>query len=176
MLDYEEVKKWFADKLSEDFKGIGRFESAFYWTVQKVFHKGVSENDIPEWDCTDFAHPAWWRGMDYATITLCSKIGDILDGKDDGQGTCSEPWGTIRRRLLQAVANQGPESEFEFIYIAKGNDIVLCRNEHPMVVAELGVVHKAVSFSAAKALAAEWNGKRRAVPKPAGAPVPPVVD
>jgi hypothetical protein len=36
-LDYELVKKTFADKLSQDFAGQGRFESAFYHTIQFVY-------------------------------------------------------------------------------------------------------------------------------------------
>lgn len=41
MIDYEIVKKHFADKLAADFAGQGRFESAFYHTI-KMVHDTVS--------------------------------------------------------------------------------------------------------------------------------------
>lgn len=41
MIDYEAVKKHFADKLASDFAGQGRFESAFYHTI-KMVHDSVS--------------------------------------------------------------------------------------------------------------------------------------
>lgn len=45
MLDYSEVKKFFADKLAGDADGIGRFESAFYWTMRMVYERGVSDGE-----------------------------------------------------------------------------------------------------------------------------------
>ena len=56
--------------------------------------------DDPECDGTDAAHPAYWRGHDHAVATICLKITEILDGKDDGKGIASEPWEPVRRRLL----------------------------------------------------------------------------
>ena len=44
-LDYELVKKTFADKLSQDFAGQGRFESAFYHTIQFVYGWANDERD-----------------------------------------------------------------------------------------------------------------------------------
>lgn len=44
-LDYELVKKTFADKLSQDFAGQGRFESAFYHTVKFVYDSAQDERD-----------------------------------------------------------------------------------------------------------------------------------
>jgi hypothetical protein len=41
IVDYEAVKKFFADKLAADFAGQGRFESAFYHTI-KMVHDSVS--------------------------------------------------------------------------------------------------------------------------------------
>jgi hypothetical protein len=56
--------------------------------------------DDPEYDGTDAAHPAWWRGHDQTVQAMCHQINRILDGKDDGRGTCNEPWESVRRRLL----------------------------------------------------------------------------
>ena len=45
-LDYELVKKTFADKLSRDFAEQGRFdESAFYHTIQFVYNWANDERD-----------------------------------------------------------------------------------------------------------------------------------
>jgi hypothetical protein len=38
-LDYEQVKRYFAEKLASDFAGQGRFESAFYHTIKYVYDR-----------------------------------------------------------------------------------------------------------------------------------------
>lgn len=38
--------------------------------------------DNPFWDCTDGAHPAWWRGCDYGIDKVIEIINDVLDGKN----------------------------------------------------------------------------------------------
>lgn len=43
MLDYNEVKKHYADKLAGDFQGLGRVESAEYHTHKFVYLKGVED-------------------------------------------------------------------------------------------------------------------------------------
>lgn len=65
--------------------------------------------DDPELDCTDGAHPAWWRGHDHTTIVFCKKVNEILDGKDDGHGVSNEPWESTRRRLLALAKSQPVE-------------------------------------------------------------------
>lgn len=47
MLDYNEVKKFYAEKLAEDFDGTGRIESAFYHTMKMVYLKGVEDGGTP---------------------------------------------------------------------------------------------------------------------------------
>lgn len=59
--------------------------------------------DYPENDATDFAHPAWWRGHDHATLMFCQAVNNILDGKPLA-GMCNEPWESLRRRLAALVA------------------------------------------------------------------------
>jgi hypothetical protein len=44
-LDYELVKKTFADKLAQDFAGQGRIESAFYHTIKFVYSLANDERD-----------------------------------------------------------------------------------------------------------------------------------
>jgi hypothetical protein len=43
MLNYSEVKKFYANKLASDFEGIGRVESAEYHTHKMVYLKGVED-------------------------------------------------------------------------------------------------------------------------------------
>lgn len=43
MLDYNEVKKFYANKLAQDLDGTGRIESAFYHTMKMVYLKGVED-------------------------------------------------------------------------------------------------------------------------------------
>ena len=43
MIDYNEVKRYYADKLASDFDGTGRVESAFYHTMKMVYLKGVED-------------------------------------------------------------------------------------------------------------------------------------
>lgn len=62
--------------------------------------------DNPEWDATDAAHPAWWRGNDAGVAVTVQGLGDVLDGKDNGTGVVGyEPLETLRRRL-GAVAEE----------------------------------------------------------------------
>ena len=42
-LDYDRVKAFFADKLASDFAGRGRFESAFFHTVQMCYEQGLRD-------------------------------------------------------------------------------------------------------------------------------------
>jgi hypothetical protein len=57
--------------------------------------------DDPEMDCTDFAHPAWWRGYDYAAADAVREVNEILDGTGELHGTCNEPWESLRQRLAR---------------------------------------------------------------------------
>jgi len=43
MLDYLEVKRFYAEKLRDDADGLGRVESAFYHTMKMVYLKGVED-------------------------------------------------------------------------------------------------------------------------------------
>ncbi len=56
--------------------------------------------DYPDADCTDFAHPAWWRGYDYAANSLIRYINDLLDRKVDEGGTMNSPMEELKRRLI----------------------------------------------------------------------------
>lgn len=65
----------------------------------------VGEADNPQWDGTDAAHPAWWRGNDRGCRFVTQLLTDALDGKDDGGGWMGyPPLEALRRRLL-AIAD-----------------------------------------------------------------------
>jgi hypothetical protein len=61
MLDYSEVKSFYADKLREDTEGTGRVESAFYHTMKMVYHKGVEDGRSvrPQVGIVDHGAPAF---------------------------------------------------------------------------------------------------------------------
>lgn len=42
--------------------------------------------DDPDNDGTDFAHPAFWRGVDDGVRGAVMRIREVLDGKDSGSG------------------------------------------------------------------------------------------
>jgi hypothetical protein len=69
----------------------------------------AGSEDDPLLDATDFAHPAWWRAHDHTFKTFCAIVTAILDGRDDGRGAYSEPWATVRQRLVALVRTAHPE-------------------------------------------------------------------
>jgi hypothetical protein len=71
----------------------------------KVWHVVLPDN--AEWDGTDAAHPAWWRGHAMGVLGMTAKVEAILDGKDNGAGvTTSQAVEIVRRRLLKLVENK----------------------------------------------------------------------
>ena len=62
------------------------------------FKVGLKKDD-PEMDGTDAAHPAWWRGVDYAHLQLVNGVNKILDGEAVNAGVASQPWEALRQRL-----------------------------------------------------------------------------
>lgn len=44
-LDYEQAKKFFNDKLTNDLEGKGRVESALYHTAMWIYEQGYKDND-----------------------------------------------------------------------------------------------------------------------------------
>ncbi len=61
----------------------------------------------------DFADDAFWRaywyGYDQAVTALCRQINQICDGKNKCTGSCSEPWQSTRRRILDFVEEASPK-------------------------------------------------------------------
>lgn len=75
--------------------------------------KDAPPADDPSLDATDQAHPAWWRGQDYAATTFCDLVHDVLDGCNDGlqegETVSVEPWESLRCRLV-ALRNNAQQS------------------------------------------------------------------
>jgi len=59
--------------------------------------------DDPLSDCTDFAHPAWWRAHYHTSDQWAKTVTKWLDGEDSGKGVMGEPWQTIRERIRALV-------------------------------------------------------------------------
>jgi len=57
--------------------------------------------DDPQWDATDAAHPAWWRGEDYGACQAAKLIADVLSGKNDCTGRMNEPVETMRDSVFE---------------------------------------------------------------------------
>lgn len=83
--------------------------------------------DDPAFDCTDAAHPAWWRGQEYGAAAIVREVSSILDGTHDASGTANEPWESTRRRLLGMVASSRGRTTEPYC----GNHHPHCEDGHP---------------------------------------------
>jgi hypothetical protein len=52
--------------------------------LARVRAEAIKEADNPDWDSTDAAHPAWWRGNDAGVEAVVKIVGGILDGDKPG--------------------------------------------------------------------------------------------
>ena len=59
------------------------------------------KKDDPQWDATDAAHPAFWRGEKYGTWEATRLIADVLSGKNDRTGRMNEPVETMRDSVFK---------------------------------------------------------------------------
>lgn len=53
--------------------------------------------DVAEWDGTDAAHPAWWRGEEAGVRGACMRVEEALRG--NAVGVCREPLQAVRDKL-----------------------------------------------------------------------------
>lgn len=59
--------------------------------------------DNPFWDCTDAAHPAWWRGCDYGVEAMVRRVNEWLDAplEDLSKGAMGDQEvHALRQRIL----------------------------------------------------------------------------
>jgi len=64
--------------------------------------KSYTQEDNPFWDCTDGAHPAWWRGEKFGANELGRALKEWLDTPVDEviKGSMNEPFHTLRQRIV----------------------------------------------------------------------------
>jgi hypothetical protein len=55
-------------------------EYQFNGITSQPFDVSYSADD-PIWDCTDFAHPAWWRGQEQCALRIAEIINEVIDEK-----------------------------------------------------------------------------------------------
>jgi hypothetical protein len=86
--------------------GPGCYPNCVLCYVEKLENcvKELENQNDSEWDATDAAHPAWWRGNDYAYEMVCAKIHKVLAGEDKGEGAFGgKELEDIRRRILKLM-------------------------------------------------------------------------
>ncbi len=76
--------------------------------------------DNPFWDTTDAAHPAWWRGNDYATEQICVQLETLLNIPPTG--SLSVRWQLIRREI-SALMECKKDFESAVIKLKNLNDL-----------------------------------------------------
>jgi hypothetical protein len=64
------------------------------------------EWDDPEWDATDAAHPAWWRGEDHASDNLLKKCLEWLRCENLDGGTISGGWQEVREKIGKLMRHE----------------------------------------------------------------------
>ena len=70
-----------------------------YWR-----NKAKELKDDPEFDATDAAHPAWWRGNDYGVLKTVSVVNKIMDALESTDLSVRVPYsfGSVELNKLQA--------------------------------------------------------------------------
>lgn len=71
--------------------------------------------DFPENDCTDWAHPAWWRGHDQANRMMIQKINELIGIKRPMNKNTQLEWTLLKLRLSILVARETFANELEKI-------------------------------------------------------------
>lgn len=64
--------------------------------------------DDPEFDATDAAHPAWWRGNDRGVESTCEALNRMLDHPEKPIGFAYDPLHTLAKRIRALTATSLP--------------------------------------------------------------------
>ena len=65
--------------------------------VLRDLYERVLWVDNPEWDGTDGAHPAWWRGQEDGVKGAVMRVREALEGNEGAMaGKCQEPLQSLR--------------------------------------------------------------------------------
>lgn len=69
--------------------------------------------DNPEWDATDYAHPAWWRGGDYATEMVSKTLLGHIERMEQGWCMDSVSFGSAKlQELFDKIVRLSDRSAF----------------------------------------------------------------
>lgn len=115
----------------------------------------LNAKDDPEFDATDAAHPAWWRGHDHTAKAFCQHVNAILDGRDFVSGICSEPWESTRRRLASVAMKDAEIAELR----TEANEMrkLAQLGTHRVIACGVAATHPDASLMDRGAYADEWR-------------------
>jgi len=110
-LKYIHLDHLLSDKawLTEGTTGMKAILADIVYDLWEII-KNTREDD-PDDDCTDFAHPAYWRGEKDGVRGAVMRIRKVLNGEDDGSGVMGcEELEQLRRDIL-ALVNKEKSNE-----------------------------------------------------------------
>ncbi len=68
--------------------------------------KSDKQWDDPEFDTTDWAHPAWWRGSLHSLHSAIRLVGDVISGENDGTSCMCEDADKLRQMVLELMRDR----------------------------------------------------------------------
>ena len=74
--------------------------------IEGLYKEPLLYPDNPNLDCTDWAHPAWWRGNDAGVASVCKMLHEIIDGKYPTGTVGYEPLEKLRWRIQGLIDQQ----------------------------------------------------------------------
>ncbi len=72
--------------------------------IKRWIQKHIGWDD-PEFDTTDWAHPAWWRGSLYGVHHATRLVENIVSGKETGVGAMNDDADKLRQMVLGLKRN-----------------------------------------------------------------------
>lgn len=98
---YKRIKQYIKKRI-ETKKRYATTQQRIADKIDMMLDKKI-RTDWPEWDATDAAHPAWWRGETWSALKAAEMIKEIIAGNDNGEGVMNEPLETMRRSVMKLV-------------------------------------------------------------------------
>lgn len=77
--------------------------------------------DDPQWDGTDAAHPAYWRGEEQSAYQFCRLINNVLSGENKCEGRMNEPLESVRDSVF-ALKEERDELKIETESLKRDGD------------------------------------------------------
>lgn len=146
------------EKLKEDVKLLTDIEANLDAEI-KVLYEERERGDNPEWDCTDGAHPAWWRGERYSYLKFCERVTEFLDGKGfAGKGHVEIE--RIKRRIENMLVEAKSAENMNGLLIKTNNDF---REENANLENTITALRTASKFK--KEYDPKWQNKVKELEK-----------